>query len=252
MGFFSKIWKGVKKGFKAIGKGIKSAAKKVGKFMDKIGVVGQIALSFILPGIGGMLSKGVGLLAGQSGIIGGIGKVLQTAGKFANTVGNAFKTVTDGIFSFVKTMGGTMVNKLGNMFGVDKLVTSAPDSFTEGFQKWMRGVGDDFNNITSPWREASEQVTTSIDNSFESSYEWPVEDTFTDDITAGFDEEFVTPQSLGEQSDSWTFPTFEDGQVAAELSQTAQQEVLDGWKSYAQEVGSYATNALKSLLLCRQ
>ena len=33
MGFFSKIFKGVKKVFKKIGKGIKSAFAKVGKFM---------------------------------------------------------------------------------------------------------------------------------------------------------------------------------------------------------------------------
>ena len=52
MGFFSKAFKKIKKGFKSafksIGKGIKSAFKKFGKFMGKIGVVGQIAMMFIL------------------------------------------------------------------------------------------------------------------------------------------------------------------------------------------------------------
>ena len=38
MGFFSKVWKGVKKTFKKIGKGIKKAFKSVGKFMGKIGI----------------------------------------------------------------------------------------------------------------------------------------------------------------------------------------------------------------------
>ena len=52
MGFFSKIWKGVKKTFKKIGRGIKKAFKSFGKFMGKIGIVGQIAMMFILPGIG--------------------------------------------------------------------------------------------------------------------------------------------------------------------------------------------------------
>ena len=33
MGFFSKVFKGVKKVFKKIGKGIKKVATKVGKFM---------------------------------------------------------------------------------------------------------------------------------------------------------------------------------------------------------------------------
>ena len=47
MGFFSKLWKGVKKTFKKIGRGIKKVFKKVGKWAGKLGVVGQIALSFI-------------------------------------------------------------------------------------------------------------------------------------------------------------------------------------------------------------
>ena len=62
MGFLSKAWKkikgGVKGAFKKIGKGIKSAFKSFGKFMNKIGIVGQLGMAFILPGIGGMLAKG--------------------------------------------------------------------------------------------------------------------------------------------------------------------------------------------------
>ena len=68
MGFFKKIFKGVKKGFKSIGKGIKSAFKKFGKFMGKIGILGQIAMMFIMPGIGGALMKGLGGIG--SGILG--------------------------------------------------------------------------------------------------------------------------------------------------------------------------------------
>ena len=55
MGGFSKIFKGIKKGFKKIGKGIKGAFQKFGKFMGKIGILGQIAMMFILPGIGNAL-----------------------------------------------------------------------------------------------------------------------------------------------------------------------------------------------------
>ena len=49
MGFFSKIFKGIKKVFKKIGKAVKSVFKKVGKFMGKIGFVGQLALGLIMP-----------------------------------------------------------------------------------------------------------------------------------------------------------------------------------------------------------
>ncbi len=65
MGFFSKIWKGLKKGVKSIGKGIKSAFKKFGKFMNKIGIVGQIAMSFILPGLGEILGAMTSTMMGS-------------------------------------------------------------------------------------------------------------------------------------------------------------------------------------------
>ena len=60
MGIIKKIFKGVGKVFKKIGKGIKSAFKKFGKFMGKIGILGQIAMMFILPGIGNGLLANLG------------------------------------------------------------------------------------------------------------------------------------------------------------------------------------------------
>ena len=47
MGFFKKIFKGIKKVFKKIGKAIKSVFKKVGKFMGEIGIVGQLGLALM-------------------------------------------------------------------------------------------------------------------------------------------------------------------------------------------------------------
>ena len=61
----------LRKTVKKIGKGIKKAFMKFGKFMGKIGIVGQIAMMFILPGIGAALFKGVtgafGAIVGQTG-----------------------------------------------------------------------------------------------------------------------------------------------------------------------------------------
>lgn len=61
----------LRKTFKKIGKGIKKAFMKFGKFMGKIGVLGQVAMLFILPGIGAALMKGVtgafGAIVGQTG-----------------------------------------------------------------------------------------------------------------------------------------------------------------------------------------
>ena len=52
MGILSKVWKGVKTGVKSVARGIKKAFQSFGKFMNKIGIVGQIAMMFILPAIG--------------------------------------------------------------------------------------------------------------------------------------------------------------------------------------------------------
>jgi hypothetical protein len=87
--------------------------------MGKIGIIGQIALSFILPGIGtmlsGMLSNVVGSLAG--GVLGGIGKaagwVLGKAHEFAKVVGAGYKTVTGAVTDFLGTAGKYVGGKLG-------------------------------------------------------------------------------------------------------------------------------------------
>ena len=59
MGLLSSAWKSIKGGFKKIGKTVKKGFKKFGKFMGKFGILGQLAMSFILPGIGGMFVKGL-------------------------------------------------------------------------------------------------------------------------------------------------------------------------------------------------
>ena len=120
MGFFKKIFKGVKKVFKKIGKGIKSAFKKVGKFMNKIGIIGQIGMMFILPGIGGALAKGftniAGAMAGYTGIgssiINGAGKFLQAA---YSRVGGLYNSITKGVTDVI----GKTATNIASSLGVD-------------------------------------------------------------------------------------------------------------------------------------
>jgi len=137
MGFFSKVWKGVKKTFKKIGGAIKSGFKKFGKFMGKIGIVGQIAMMFILPGIGNaMMGTFKGIMSGL-GALGKVGQAAQTvlgaAGNFARLVAKPFTTITDAVGSFVSNTSKYLANKIP---GMDKLlsragvnITDAPDSF---------------------------------------------------------------------------------------------------------------------------
>ena len=77
MGFLRKVGKKIKKVFKKIGKAIKKGFGKVAKAFGKLGPLGSIALSFLLPGIGNMLT----------GWLGHMGKF----GKFIMNVGSKIK-----------------------------------------------------------------------------------------------------------------------------------------------------------------
>jgi hypothetical protein len=200
MGFFKKIFKSVKKGFKSIGKGIKSAFKKFGKFMNKIGIVGQLALMFTPIGgmMAGMFSKlgsaagnlfgkvvgqaagtagtaaagtaaagtaaagtaaagtaaagtaaagsvasgtaamlggstanlaGSGMLGHHNAIIRGAGKILEAGANFAKAGTSAFRTITDGIGSFVSEFSKTALKKIPGMEKIAPSLTSASDNF---------------------------------------------------------------------------------------------------------------------------
>ena len=122
MGFFKKVFKGVGKVFKKIGRGIKKVASKVGKFMNKIGIVGQIAMAFILPGVGNMLMQGAGGLASSmvanslggitGAIVKGAGHVVRAAHKFVTVGKNAFNTVSQGVTKFIGEFSKTALNKI--------------------------------------------------------------------------------------------------------------------------------------------
>jgi len=121
MGFFSKLWKGVKKVVKKIGKGIKKVAMKVGKFMNKIGIVGQIAMSFLLPGLGEILGGWAATMMGSSSaIVSGAGKFLNAAVNIGQKASSVVSSVTEGVTKVVGEVVGAVANKIP---GMDKLVS---------------------------------------------------------------------------------------------------------------------------------
>ena len=165
MGFFSKIFKGVKKVFKKIGRGIKKVVKGVGKFMNKIGIVGQIGLMFI-PGVGPMLSsmfKGMGgIAAGALKAMGPIGNavlkgsqfVIGKAGKFITAGKNAFGTITEGVGSFLKEFTKTGLNKLGldpTKFGFADVGSS---TFSEAWGKVTTDITANASKILDPFKSS--------------------------------------------------------------------------------------------------
>lgn len=128
MGLFKKIFKGIGKVFKKIGKGVKKVFKKFGKFMGKIGIVGQIAMMFVLPGIGAALAKGFGALwtgvvgqtaaqataaaAGQAAGQAAVGGITSAAGQAA--VANATAATAASIQAGTTAITSTATGMLGS------------------------------------------------------------------------------------------------------------------------------------------
>jgi hypothetical protein len=179
MGFFSKLWKKVKKGFKGIfkkiGKGISKVFKGIGKFMGKIGIVGQLAMSFILPGIGQALSKTAGTAFTKiTGALAKGGKIAKSAGKmleagvnFAKMGHSAFKTVTDGVSSFVTEMGQATLSKIPGIKTIfpnitDKKFKTAWNNVQDEFQKNTETVMENFDNLIGRTAKPTDSVTSSL------------------------------------------------------------------------------------------
>ena len=113
MGFFSKIKKGFKKVVRKIGRGIKKTVNKVGKFMNKIGVVGQIGLALVLPGIGSMLGGlAGGLMSSSVGFLRGAGQVINAAVNIGTKATSMFKSVTEGVAKVLGDVVGATLNKI--------------------------------------------------------------------------------------------------------------------------------------------
>jgi len=170
MGFFKKIFKGIGKVFKKIGRGIKKVVLKVGKFMNKIGIVGQIAMAFILPGIGNMLMNGVGGIASSmvantfggigGAIVKGAGHVISAAHKFVTVGKNAFNTVTQGVTKFVGEFGKTALNKIP---GIN--IESASKNFFGTGGAWetvQKDIVKNAGNILNPFK-SSVNITEGMD-----------------------------------------------------------------------------------------
>ena len=137
MGLLSKLWKGIKKTVKKIGKGIKKVFKKIGGAIGKLGVVGQIGMSFLMPYAVGALGSAFGAtgklatwsskLLNKSGVgakaLGHTVNLINKAGTFtgniyssvSETIGNAVDRVTN----FAKGKGFTLSEGRNSIFAKD-------------------------------------------------------------------------------------------------------------------------------------
>ena len=168
MGFFSKIFKGVKKTFKKIGRGIKSAFAKVGKFMGKIGIVGQIALGLMLPGIGGMLGKwAVTAMGSGNALVSAAGHFVNAAVNIGTKAGSVFKTVTEGVTKVIGETVGAALNKIPGAGDALKSITGGKLDITEKtFTKAFEAAGTAMTDVATAGRSLFSMDTLTANNKF--------------------------------------------------------------------------------------
>ena len=175
MGFFSKVWKGVKKTFKKIGKGIKKAFKSVGKFMGKIGILGTVALTLLTGGLagglGGIFSNFGATLgklgASMGGVTGGILKgaswTIGKAAQFGSAIKSGFSTLTKGVTEFFGETAKYVANKIPGV-SIEGASTSLGEAWGNASQavsdqfKGFKGDVSDLFTKTSPTLEAGKRM----------------------------------------------------------------------------------------------
>ena len=111
--FFKKTFKKMGKIFKPIGKELKKGLKGIGKVFGKLGPIGTLALSLMLPGAGtvlGSLSNVVSNVAASapfSGtIFGPVGKVIQGVAKVAQAGGKVYSSISEFVGNTVNGLTG--------------------------------------------------------------------------------------------------------------------------------------------------
>ena len=148
MGIFKKIGKGIKKVFKKIGKGIKKVFRKIGD----LGILGTIALSFILGPAAGFITGKLGTAASalmtKGAVAKGMGHVITAATKVASIPGNVFKTVTDGVMGFVQQVGGEVLKKMG----FKGAAAQSGANVSKAFRGWAEGAAESARkNLIDPF-----------------------------------------------------------------------------------------------------
>ena len=127
-----KIFKGIKKIIKPIGKALKKGLGRIGKVFGKLGPIGTLAMSLMLPGLGAIWSQFGGWASTLGGPLGTIMKGIATAG---NTIGNVYSSVTGMISDAVGTIAGNTIGKIP--VGAGKNLTDVYKGFTEWVGKSM-------------------------------------------------------------------------------------------------------------------
>ena len=145
MGKLRKIGKKIGRGIKSVGKKFKKGLGKIAKAFGKLGPLGSIALSFMLPGIGSWISS----VAQGSSFLAPIAQGLVKAGNFVkNGVGKVFNKVTDAI--------EYSMNKVSSFAGGEGMAGS-------NFKNWVsETTGGFIEPSTEGIKDMSTQASTKV------------------------------------------------------------------------------------------
>ena len=147
MGKLRKIGRRIGKGVKSLGRKLKKGLGKVAKAFGKLGPLGSVALSFIIPGVGGWLSK----TANGASWFQPIAEGLVNAGNFVNKgVGRVFNRVTDAVEWSMNTVSKAMPGGEGVM--------------GTNFRNWASGATDGFISPAKTADTKAINLTESISN----------------------------------------------------------------------------------------
>lgn len=166
---FKKVFKKMKKIFKPIGRELKRGLKSVGKAFGKLGPIGTLALSLMLPGAGTVLGSlgnvvsNVAASAPFSGtIFGPVGKVIQGVAKVAQAGGKVYSSISEFVGNTVNGLtGGSFKGEM--IKGPDGKMIPNPN-YTKGAS---RKFGDWVSNKLDSTRRAFGLETSMDEKGFE-------------------------------------------------------------------------------------
>tara|TARA_R110002050_G_scaffold231955_2_gene367774 strand:+ start:922 stop:2262 length:1341 start_codon:yes stop_codon:yes gene_type:complete len=145
--FFKKTFKRIKKGVKSIGRSLKKGLGKIGKAFGKLGPVGTLALSLMLPGLGSAFTSFGSWANTLSGPLGAVMKGIHTAGNMAGTV---YSSVTE-------MVGGVVRNTIG------KLPVGGGQTLASSYDRLTGWVSNKINTSRQKFGMETNMTDTSLD-----------------------------------------------------------------------------------------
>ena len=174
MGIFGKIFKGIGKVFKGIGKFLKKKWKKFGKFMNKLGIVGQIGMMLVTSGLMNAAMAGASFI-GKGAMLGlktaaQTSKIASAVLRGVNTVVNAANTVRGGLTAVSNSITGSigavlkptlqaMGKGLQRIPGADRLLTT---KMKQSIAAGPKNLGEFGDAVLGGFEKTGSQFVTDI------------------------------------------------------------------------------------------